>query len=48
MLRDDPDLIDSLDEFSGDTEYTIMFGPDKCGGTDKVRTAQPVKLFDAG
>jgi len=21
----------------GDTPYTIMFGPDKCGGTNKVR-----------
>lgn len=23
-------------EFSDETPYTIMFGPDKCGGTDKV------------
>ena len=37
LLKDDPDLADGLDEFDGDTEYTIMFGPDKCGGTDKVR-----------
>lgn len=22
--------------FDGDTKYSIMFGPDKCGGTDKV------------
>jgi hypothetical protein len=40
LLKDDPDLIDSLGEFSGDSEYTIMFGPDKCGGTDKVRAEQ--------
>ncbi|KAF9116464.1 hypothetical protein BGX27_002496 [Mortierella sp. AM989] len=34
-------LTDSLDgvkfkEFSNETPYTIMFGPDKCGTTDKV------------
>jgi calnexin len=23
-------------DFSDETPYTIMFGPDKCGGTDKV------------
>merc|ERR1712216_897429 len=24
------------DSFDGDTPYTVMFGPDKCGGTNKV------------
>ncbi|BFZ55901.1 hypothetical protein PYCC9005_002942 [Savitreella phatthalungensis] len=26
----------NAEEFSGDTPYTIMFGPDKCGATNKV------------
>lgn len=47
LLKDDPDLIDSLDEFSGDTEYTIMFGPDKCGGTDKVRAEHTLSVLDS-
>lgn len=38
LLRDDPKLAAGIGEFSGDNEYTIMFGPDKCGGTDKVKT----------
>ena len=38
LLKDDPELADGIGEFSGDTEYAIMFGPDKCGGTDKVRS----------
>ena len=48
LLKDNPDLIDSLEEFSGDTEYTIMFGPDKCGGTDKVRTKPTAHTLDTG
>ena len=27
----------SLDGFKADTPYTIMFGPDKCGSTNKAR-----------
>lgn len=26
-----------LEEFDNNTPYIIMFGPDKCGGTNKVR-----------
>jgi hypothetical protein len=25
-----------LSELSGDSPYTVMFGPDKCGGTNKA------------
>ncbi|KAF9172458.1 hypothetical protein BGX21_005328 [Mortierella sp. AD011] len=35
LLTDSPEGI-SFKEFSNDTPYTIMFGPDKCGGTNKV------------
>ena len=35
LLTDSPKGIDA-EEFSGDTPYTIMFGPDKCGSTNKV------------
>jgi len=34
LLADSADL--DLDKFSGDTDYTIMFGPDKCATTNKV------------
>uniref|UniRef100_A0A7S0RXX3 Calnexin n=1 Tax=Pyramimonas obovata TaxID=1411642 RepID=A0A7S0RXX3_9CHLO len=34
LLTETPDL--DLKELDGDTPYTIMFGPDKCGGTNKV------------
>jgi calnexin len=27
------------EEFSNTSPYVIMFGPDKCGATNKVRTA---------
>ncbi len=27
-----------LAKFDNDARYTIMFGPDRCGATDKVRT----------
>ncbi|KAF9581345.1 hypothetical protein BGW38_001682 [Lunasporangiospora selenospora] len=35
LLTDSPDGI-KFKEFSNDTPYTIMFGPDKCGATNKV------------
>ncbi|CAO3571124.1 unnamed protein product [Mortierella alpina] len=35
LLTDSPEGI-KFKEFSNDTPYTIMFGPDKCGGTNKV------------
>ncbi|KAF9355782.1 hypothetical protein BGX26_006132 [Mortierella sp. AD094] len=35
LLTDSPEGI-RFKEFSNDTPYTIMFGPDKCGGTNKV------------
>ncbi len=31
------ETLGALDSFSNDTPYTIMFGPDKCGTTSKVR-----------
>lgn len=34
LLRDDD--ISDLSTLNGDTAYTIMFGPDKCGTTDKI------------
>ena len=34
MLTDTPDL--KVSELDGDTPYTVMFGPDKCGMTNKV------------
>ncbi|CAM9678445.1 unnamed protein product, partial [Phaeothamnion confervicola] len=35
LLRDEPGV--SIEGLNGDTPYTIMFGPDKCGtGTNKV------------
>ncbi|KAG0200187.1 hypothetical protein BGX28_006669 [Mortierella sp. GBA30] len=35
LLTESPEGI-KFKEFSNDTPYTIMFGPDKCGGTNKV------------
>lgn len=35
LLTESPDGIQAK-EFSDKTPYTIMFGPDKCGGTNKV------------
>ncbi|KAF9154006.1 hypothetical protein BG015_002149 [Linnemannia schmuckeri] len=35
LLTESPQGI-KFKEFSNDTPYTIMFGPDKCGATDKV------------
>ncbi|KAF9580853.1 hypothetical protein BGW38_002335 [Lunasporangiospora selenospora] len=35
LLTDSPEGI-KFKEFSNDTPYTIMFGPDKCGSTNKV------------
>jgi len=35
LLRDDKKL--ASDEFSNASPYVIMFGPDKCGTTNKVR-----------
>jgi hypothetical protein len=32
----------------GDTPYTIMFGPDKCGGTNKVRCLCPASPSRGG
>ena len=34
LLADTPSL--SLENFGDKTEYSIMFGPDKCGGDSKV------------
>lgn len=34
VLKSDPDF--DQEEFNGDTDYIVMFGPDKCGSTDKV------------
>ena len=34
LLKDDSDL--NLSALKDDTPYTIMFGPDKCGTTNKV------------
>lgn len=31
------------EEFSNASPYVIMFGPDKCGTTNKVRTSNPDK-----
>jgi calnexin len=28
----------AADDFDNDTPYAIMFGPDRCGTTNKVRT----------
>ena len=30
-----------LAKFDNDVRYTIMFGPDRCGSTDKVRPYKP-------
>ncbi|KAF9900425.1 hypothetical protein EC991_007341 [Linnemannia zychae] len=35
LLTESPEGI-KFKEFSNDTPYTIMFGPDRCGATDKV------------
>lgn len=35
LLQDNKKL--HLDEFSNASPYVIMFGPDKCGATNKVR-----------
>lgn len=35
LLTESPEGIQAQ-QFSGDTPYTIMFGPDKCGSTNKV------------
>ncbi len=35
LLRDNKEL--HADEFSNASPYVIMFGPDKCGATNKVR-----------
>lgn len=35
LLRDNKKL--HLEEFSNASPYVIMFGPDKCGATNKVR-----------
>ena len=37
LLSDSPDLNPA--GFRDQTPYTIMFGPDKCGNDNKVRTA---------
>ena len=40
LLKDNKAL--HAEEFSNDTPYVIMFGPDKCGATNKViQLAQP-------
>ena len=45
LLADTPSL--SLENFGDKTEYSIMFGPDKCGGDSKVIIFS-LKLFDFG
>lgn len=35
LLTDTPDF--SAESFADNTPYTIMFGPDKCGSTNKVQ-----------
>lgn len=36
LLKEDKNL--HREEFSNASPYVIMFGPDKCGATNKVRT----------
>ena len=38
LLQDNKAL--HQDEFSNASPYVIMFGPDKCGATNKVRNAR--------
>ena len=35
-------------KLDGDTPYTIMFGPDHCGGTNKVRAARRRRARSSG
>lgn len=39
LLKDNAAL--HQEEFSNASPYVIMFGPDKCGATNKVRYKQP-------
>jgi calnexin len=39
LLRDNKAL--HAEEFSNSSPYVIMFGPDKCGATNKVRCTVP-------
>lgn len=39
FLTADADV--KFDELKDDSPYTIMFGPDKCGSTNKVRVHTP-------
>ena len=44
LLQDNKKL--HAEEFSNASPYIIMFGPDKCGATNKVRTrCIPIKLW---
>lgn len=36
LLQDNKEL--HAEEFSNASPYVIMFGPDRCGATNKVRT----------
>ena len=41
LLKNDKKL--ASDEFSNASPYVIMFGPDKCGSTNKVCPRTPEK-----
>ena len=40
------ETLGSLDSFSNETPYTIMFGPDKCGTSSKVEAQFVYSLHD--
>lgn len=42
LLQDNKKL--QSDEFSNATPYVIMFGPDKCGATNKVMRIRRLRL----
>lgn len=43
LLQDNKAL--HAEEFSNSSPYIIMFGPDKCGATNKVSYAIPLETF---
>ena len=44
LLQDNKKL--HAEEFSNASPYVIMFGPDKCGATNKVRRAPDLSTSD--
>ena len=40
LLQDNKKL--HAEEFSNSSPYVVMFGPDKCGATNKVRPSMPL------